>query len=31
MEKEATINSLFGETIYYTNIVNDDQDTAKAC
>ena len=29
MEKEATINSLFGETIYYTNIVNDDQDTAK--
>jgi len=29
MEKEATINSLFGETIYYANIVNDDQDTAK--
>jgi len=29
MEKEVTINSLFGETIYYTNIVNDDQDTAK--
>ena len=27
MEKEATISSLFGETIYYTNIVNNDQDT----
>ena len=29
MEKEAAINSLFGETIYYTNIVNDDKNTAK--
>ena len=29
MQKEATINSLFGETIYYTHIENDDEDTAK--
>ena len=29
MQKEATINSLFGETIYYTSIVNNDEDTAK--
>jgi hypothetical protein len=29
MQKEATINSLFGETIYYTSIINDDKTTAK--
>ena len=29
MEKEATINSLFGETIYFAHIINNDEDTAK--
>ena len=29
MEKEATINSLFGETIYCTNVDNDNQTIAK--
>ncbi len=29
MEKEATINSLFGETIYYTYIENNNEETAK--
>ena len=29
MEKEATINSLFGETIYCTNVENDNQTIAK--
>ena len=29
MEKEATINSLFGETIYYTHIENNNEETAK--
>ena len=29
MEKEATINSLFGETIYCTNVENDNQTVAK--
>ena len=29
MEKETTINSLFGETIYCTNIENDNQTIAK--
>ena len=29
MQKEATINSLFGETIYYTHIENNNEDTAK--
>ena len=29
MEKEATINSLFGETIYFAHINNDNKKTAK--